>query len=80
MLFIINHENMIGFKIRVFPDYAFRVCCYAPATGTQTYSKLTVRLDSTNEFTIFCSLWFGVSDCCARSSFFVIDNLVQVDC
>jgi len=31
VLFIINHENMIGFKIKVLPYYAFRVCCYAPA-------------------------------------------------
>ena len=78
MLFIINHENMIGFKIKVLPYYAFRVGCYAPARQHST--KSTVRLDSTKEIIIICSLWFGFHTAVHEVLFLLIDNLVQVDC
>lgn len=48
--------------------------------STQTYTKSTVRLDSTKEIIIICSLWFGFHTAVHEVLFLLIDNLVQVDC
>ena len=70
MLFIINHENKIGHKIREFSGSSvFRVCCYE-FTGLKVTLKNRERdLIQRKSSPYFCSLWFEDSDCCARGFF-----------